>query len=191
MSSAISLVNRHTDATQALILTTAVQQLEDTGVNGVTVRAVAKKAGISERTVFRYYASRDAFLDAVATEAARSMETPAPPATIDELLDYAGPLYRRFEERAGLVQAALHTEIFGRIRQVVARERWQAVRALIDEHAAHSSESSRKIAATNISYYLSATTWHYYRYQFYLSLEDAIECATSVVHLVVDDIAKK
>jgi len=191
MSSAISLVNRHTDATQALILTTAVQQLEDTGVNGVTVRAVAKKAGISERTVFRYYASRDAFLDAVATEAARSMETPAPPATIDELLDYAGPLYRRFEERAGLVQAALHTEIFGRIRQVVARERWQAVRALIDEHAPERSESSRKIAATNISYYLSATTWHYYRYQFELSLEDAIESATCVVNLVVDDIAKE
>ena len=191
MSSIISLVNRHTDATQALILTTAVQQLEDTGVNGVTVRAVAKKAGISERTIFRYYASRDEFLDAVAAEAARSMETPAPPATIDELLDYAGPLYRRFEERAGLVQAALHTEIFGRIRQVVAQERWQAVRALIDQHAVHRSESSRKIAATNISYYLSATTWHYYRYQFELSIEEAIESATCVVHLVVDDIAKK
>jgi len=191
MSSNISLVNRHTDATQALILATAVQQLEDSGVSGLTVRSVAKKAGISERTIFRYYASRDEFLDAVAAEVARSLETPASPRTIDELLEYAGPLYRRFEERASLVQAALHTEIFGRIRQVVARERWQAVRALIDQHAAHRPESSRKIAATNISYYLSATTWHYYRYQFERSLDEAIECAKSVVQLVVEDIAKK
>ena len=191
MSSIISLVNRHTDATQALILATAVQQLEDSGVNGLTVRAVAKKAGISERTIFRYYASRDEFLDAVAAEVALSMETPASPATLDELLAYPGPLYRRFEERASLVRAALHTEIFGRIREAVARERWQAVRALIDQHAAHRSETSRQIAATNISYYLSATTWHYYRYQFELSLEDAIECARSVVHLVINDIAKR
>src|SRR6476646_371081 len=104
MSTTISLKDRQTDATQKLILLTAVELLETDGVNATTARAVAKKAGISERTVFRYYGSRDDFLDAVAEEAAAKMHTPHPPDNIKELADYVSSLYRRFEEFEALIR---------------------------------------------------------------------------------------
>ena len=190
MSSIISLNDRHTDATQKLILSTAVELLETSGVTDLTVRAVAKQAGMSERTVFRYFATRDEFLDAVAVAAVSGMHTPLPPKTVKELLNFPEPLYRSFEDRATLVVAGLHTEIFKRVRVKAAGERWKAVRDIVDKHAPKSSKKDRKIAATNISYYLSASTWHYYRSNFELSLDDSIACAKSAVRLILGDVSK-
>lgn len=190
MSSIISLNDRHTDATQKLILSTAVELLESSSVSDLTVRAVAKRAGMSERTVFRYFPTRDEFLDAVAATAVDGMRTPAPPTTVKELLNYPEPLYRSFEDRAPLVEAGLHTEIFKRVRAKAAGERWRAVRDIIDKYAPNRSKKDRKIAATNISYYLSASTWHYYRSHFELSPDESIACAKSAVRLIVEDISR-
>jgi len=191
MSSIISLNDRHTDATQKLILSTALDLLERSGVSDVTVRAVAKQAGMSERTIFRYFATRDEFLDALAKFASEQMHAPSAPETIDELLKYPAPLYRSFEERAQLIRGVLHTEIFSRVRYEAAEKRWRAVAELIDSFASNRAKKDRMIAATNINYYLSASTWNYYREHFGLSLDDTISCAKSAVRLTVDEIGKK
>jgi AcrR family transcriptional regulator len=191
MSTAFSLKDRHADTTQRLILSTAVELLEREGVNATTARAVAKEAGISERTIFRYYASRDEFLDAIAEEAISRMQTPPPPDSIKDLLDYADPLYRRFEEWAPLLNAALHSDISKRVRANVAEIRWKAIAVLIDREFPKARKRERKIAATNISYYLSASSWHYYRTQFGLSLGDTIECARAAIRSAVRDLGGK
>ncbi|HZH42510.1 MAG TPA: helix-turn-helix domain-containing protein [Lysobacter sp.] len=173
----LTLSARLADHTRSLILASAVELLEAEPVSGLTVRAVAARAGISERTVFRYFATRDDFLEAVASEVARRLELPAPPATVDELPDFADRLYRRFEAKAALTRAALHTEIFSRMRDTQARERWASVQRLVDAYAPRRSAEARAIAAANIRYFLSATTWHYYRTHFGFELERAIACA--------------
>ena len=190
-STNFTLKERQTDATHKLILTTAVELLETDGVTATTARAVAKRAGISERTVFRYYGSRDELLDAVAEEAAAKMHTPPPPERIEMLVDYVSELYRCFEEFEPLLKEALHTEISKRIRATVALRRWTAVSGLVDAAAPHRSSADRKIAATNISYYLSASTWLYYRFTFDLSAKDAQKYAKSAVALIVADVLKK
>ena len=187
-SSNFTLKERQTDATQKLILSTAIELLETDGVTATTARAVAKKAGISERTVFRYYGSREDFLDALAEEAAAKMHTPPPPDDIEQLADYVGALYKRFEEFRPLLKEALHTEISKRIRASVARRRWTAVRRLVDAAAPHRSSSDRETAATNISYYLSASTWQYYRFTFNLSAKESERFARSAIALFVRDI---
>jgi AcrR family transcriptional regulator len=188
MSSTITLKDRQFDATQKLIRSTAVELLETQGVNATTARAVAKQAGISERTIFRYYASREELLDAIADEATNRIQAPPPPANIDELRDFAAPLYACFEQWAPLLKEALHTEISKRVMATVAHGRWTAVRSIIDFHAPHRTVRDRKVAATNISYYLSASTWYYYRFNFELSAKDTERFAQSAINLFVEDI---
>jgi len=185
MSTPISLKDRHSDATQQLILSTAIELLEAGSVSDVTARAVAKHAGMSERTVFRYFATRDDFLDAIAAEAAVRMQSPPPPATIDELLDYPKPLYRSFEDRAALVQGVLHTELFKRVRVTAAGERWTAVAKIIEAAVPERAKKERRLLATNVNYFLSATTWHYYRTRFELSAEDAIAAAKAAIRALL------
>ncbi len=186
MSRGMSLVERHTDATQKIILASAIELLEQSSVGELTVRATAKRAGISERTVFRYIASRNEFLDAVADEVTRTLQLPPIPLEIEALLTYPKDLYTCFEERADLAKAALHTEMFKRLREGPGVERWQAIQTLIDAHAPHRSDHDRKIAAANIRYYLAATTWHYYRFYFGFTLEDAIASAQLVIKQSID-----
>lgn len=178
---ALRLAERHGDLTRQLILDAAVAMLERAGVTDLTVRAVAKQAGISERTVFRYFADREAFLDALAEAVRARMALPAPPRTLEELLGMPRALYTRFEATKDLTVASLHSELTPRMRGTAARARWKAVQQILREAAPRSGERPRMIAAANIRFYLAASTWHYYRFYFGFSLEDTIACAETAI----------
>ena len=185
------LSERLADHTQGLILASAIEFLEQSPVSDLTVRAVAARAGISERTVFRYFPTRDDFLDAVAGAVSARMDLPPSPATLDELLKFPDTLYRRFDATAALTKAALHTELVTRLRSAAAQQRWVAVRALLEAHAPRRTAHARDVAAANICYQLTATTWHYYRFHFGFSLERTIECGTTVVRQSVEALGPK
>ncbi|MGE5615887.1 MAG: TetR/AcrR family transcriptional regulator [Bacillota bacterium] len=172
-----SLTERQSDLTARLILDAAIATLEDESVKGLTVRAVAARANISERTVFRYFATRDDFLDGVALEVMRRLRTPDHPRTLEELLAAPAALYACFEAQHKLTVTTLHTEISQRIRANIAKGRWVAVRKLVDRLASRKPENERKIAAANIRFFLAASTWHYYRTTFGLSAAETVECA--------------
>src|SRR6516225_9796699 len=94
---AATLTNRRNDLSRSLILDAALDVLERSGVSELTARAVAKHANISERTVFRYFPTRDEFLDAVAAEARSRMSLPPPPRDVDQLFAAPRALYEAFE----------------------------------------------------------------------------------------------
>jgi AcrR family transcriptional regulator len=188
---ALKLVDRQTDLTRRLIMDSAVQSLEHTSLGELTVRAVAKAANISERTVFRYFATREELLDALAAAVSEKMALPAPPATVEELLAAPRALYGRFDAVRELTLAALHSELFHRMRETQARVRWTAVQAIVDAAAPRRSARERKLAAANIRFYLAASAWHYFRFYFGFSLEDSIACAEMAIRQSLDGLAKK
>jgi len=177
----VSPLTTGSGATERRILDAALRVLEAHSVSQLTVRAVAQKAGVSERTIFRYFATREALLDAIAAAVTRKLALPDPPSSIEQIVAAPRALYTAFEARRRLTRAALHSEIFEHMRLAQAQERWQAVRAVLDAHAPRRSEQERRIAATNIRYLLSATTWNYYRFYFGFSLEETIECAETAI----------
>jgi AcrR family transcriptional regulator len=171
-----SLTSRHADLTHALILEAAVALLKGAPVSELSVRSVARQAGMSERTVFRYFATRDALLDAVAVEVTRRLATPPPPKDLAELLDYARVLYSRFDAESALATAVLYSELYSRVRKGM-QARAVALRDLIDRLAPRRPEHERRLVAANVAYHLIATTWHYYRYYYGFSLQDSVESA--------------
>lgn len=183
---AASLAEKRNDLTRALIMEAAIGVLENGAVHELTVRAVAKRANISERTVFRYFASREAFLDAVAAEVQRRLDLPPPPDSLEALEAAPRGLYKGFEAQANLTRAALHSELFPRLRDGYANKRWQAVRRIVDERWPDRPERERRIAAANIRYYLAASTWNYYRFYMGFSLKDSIECAETVIRQTLE-----
>src|SRR6516162_9245341 len=54
-----ALVARQTDLTQRLILDAALEVIAEAPTEPLSVRATARRAGMSERTVFRYFATRE------------------------------------------------------------------------------------------------------------------------------------
>jgi len=177
----ISLAARHADLTQRVILDAAVDLLETRSVSELSVRAVAKHAHISERTIFRYFAARDDMLDAVAAEVAIRTQAPPNPRTVAELLAYPEAIFARYEETSALTLAAMHSELFHRIRTTDAERRGATIRALVDREAAARPERERRHAAANIHYHVVASTWRYYRFYFGFPLADAVACARMAI----------
>ncbi len=188
---ALTLADRQADFTRRLILDTAVRSLEHTSIGELTLRAVAKAANISERTVFRYFATREEFLDAVAEAVRDEMALPPAPTSVEELLAMPRALYGRFEAVRELTKAALHSELFHRMRESQARVRWTAVQGIVDALAPRRSARERKLAAANIRFYLAASAWHYFRFYFGFSLEDSIACAETAIRQSLDGLARK
>jgi hypothetical protein len=141
---------------------------------------------MSERTVFRYFATRDEFLDAVTVATRERMALPPSPRSMNELHSLPRRLYDAFEAQQRLVIAGLHSEISDRIREVAVRTRWAAVRELLDEHAPKRSPHDRKLGAATICHYLGATCWHFYRFRIKLTAEDTIECAELAVEQAIE-----
>jgi AcrR family transcriptional regulator len=60
--------------TREAIVAALVEQVADAGLNDFSVPKVAKRAGVSVRTVYRYFPNRDDLLDAVNEYWSPSME---------------------------------------------------------------------------------------------------------------------
>lgn len=174
-----SLADRQSELTRKLILDAALETLEAAPAGELTMRLVAKRAAISERTVFRYFATREDLLDAVVDAFQTRLELPATPRTLEDLLGYPSALYRRFEVNANANKASLQSEIAQRLRQ--DKSRLIAVRKIVDRIAPQSADRMRKIAAANIRFYLAASSWFYFRFVFGFSLEDSIACAETAM----------
>jgi AcrR family transcriptional regulator len=176
-----ALVARQTDLTQRLILEAALEVVAEAPTEPLSVRATARRAGMSERTVFRYFATREDLVTAAAGEFARRLNLPEPPASLEELLAFPASLYACFEDLGDFIRATLPSELSQRLRGQAAVERRQAIAALIDRLAPDRPEEERRIAAANIHYHLVASTWHYYRVHFGFSPEEAVRSAQTVI----------
>lgn len=185
-----SLKDRQYALTRRALLDAAVEQLQDGTWAELTIRAVARRAGVAERTAFRHFSSREEFLDALAMEVSLRLELPALPASAQDLPDVPRGLYRAYEAHAALTRAALHSELFDRIRETTAQARWEAVKTLVDAFAPDRSERDRALAAANIRLQLSATSWNYYRSYFGFSLADSIAGAEQAIALFVGALRK-
>jgi AcrR family transcriptional regulator len=180
------LAELHADTTRRLILRAALDVLEGASVSELTVREVARICAISERTVFRHFPDREALLDAIAEEARREMALPKHPRSVQELLALPAALYERFEAAAPIVRAMLHTDLWHRMRDAQARERWAAVRAIVDREFPRAPAAMRRRSAANIRFFLAASTWRYYREYFGFSLADSIASAELAVRQALE-----
>lgn len=179
-----TLAGRHGEHTRREIVTAAAELLSTAPLSSLTNAAVASHAGISERTVYRHFPTREVLLAALACEVAARIDAPPAPDSVDALPGYVRALYGRFEASAGLTAAALHADLFPAMRDGVAAQRWKALRTLLRRTFPTLPAATVEGASANLRYLLSATTWNYYRTQFSFDFErtvTAVELAVSMI----------
>ena len=101
-----NLQAQHTDATRKLILEWAMHLLVAEKQTPFSHEAVAEAAGISARTVYRHFPSRDELISALWYEFQLEHQSTLPK-TEKELLQKTAELFRHFDRYEGLVRAYL------------------------------------------------------------------------------------
>src|SRR5262249_62319829 len=71
--SPITLRDQHSELTRDLIFQALTRLVLDEGVHDVSIQQVADVAGVSHRTVYRYFSSREELLDGLAEWLDRQM----------------------------------------------------------------------------------------------------------------------
>jgi AcrR family transcriptional regulator len=176
----------HREATLNLIMEALIGQLRSHRLEELTMRDVADKAGIAERTLFRHFPNREALFAAARARIPDVLGVPPPAQTLAELRRYAPLIFDRFDEHRSLVENLLFTPGGQEVLKPERRRRLAAVQTIVDGTAPGAPAAERERVSHLVRYLLSAYTWHFFRFQFGLSQQDTIDAVNWAVGALLD-----
>jgi AcrR family transcriptional regulator len=144
----MTLREQHALATRERILGAVADLLEQGDLDELTVPAVSDASGVSLRTIYRYYPTREELLEAAGRWIGDELLKHPYPRHVDEIADLYQEGTEDFDERPGLVRALAFSQLGQRVRGYRRRERLEAIgRALRAELTALSEPELRQAEA--------------------------------------------
>src|SRR3954451_8709998 len=128
MAATISLREQHAQATRERILAAVADLLEEGRLHELTMPAVAKASGISLRTVYRYYPTREQLLEAAGRWIGSELLGQGYPRSLDDVADTFENGCREFDRHPGLVRALALSRLGREVRAPRRGERVDAIR---------------------------------------------------------------
>ncbi|MGS2719598.1 TetR/AcrR family transcriptional regulator [Paraglaciecola aestuariivivens] len=181
-----SLQQKKADFTQQLLLSAATELASQAKISEISFKKVADHAGISERTMFRYFTSREAFLDALADHLHKQLQLPPLPNSVNHLEEYVGQLFNSLEGQPKVLKILFDPLLLSRIINTSAKHRYLELITLLEQHYPKCDKALIKLSAANIRYVMSASSWRYYRENFSFDLNTSIQCAQLIVRQSLD-----
>jgi AcrR family transcriptional regulator len=126
-----SLRDLYREQTRTRILDAAMAELAETELEELTMAGVAARAGVTERTVFRHFATRDALIRAVWPQMQARVRSPGFPATADALIETPNLLFPEFDKEERLMRASAFSAAGREVRRASNPQRQAALRAAV------------------------------------------------------------
>jgi AcrR family transcriptional regulator len=149
----------------------------------VTVRAVAERAGVNHRTVYRHFASERELHDAIVRRLEEEAGEPLTELDLDGLPDVTAQVF------SYLSSFALRSRTGGNPTLVeVDERRRQALRAAVEPAAAGWTEADREMAAAMLDVLWTVNSYDRLTAVWKLDPDEASRAVAGVVRLIVDAI---
>jgi AcrR family transcriptional regulator len=188
--SAVSLREQHAEMTRERILSAVADLLED-GVSELTMPGVADASGVSLRTLYRYFPTRDALFEAAARWIGDELLRHPYPETLDEIAELFRVGCRDFDERPQLVRAMALSQLGQDVRAFRRRERVEAIRdALRRETPGLSADEMRRAEAV-LAYLHNMLAYTTLREESGLSGDEIGEAAAWAIQTLVGDLRRR
>src|SRR5436305_14842206 len=136
----VSLREQRAQAARERILAAVATLLEDAHVDDLTVPQVAEAAGISLRTVYRYYPTREQLLEAAGRWIGSELLGQGYPQSLDDIADTFAEGCREFDRHPGLVRALALSQLGREVRAPRRGEPPDAIRDALPSGVGHLSE---------------------------------------------------
>ncbi|HET6916880.1 MAG TPA: TetR/AcrR family transcriptional regulator [Acidimicrobiales bacterium] len=154
-----SLRERQAEQLRATILETVIREMETRPVDDLSMGDVAEAAGISLRTLYRYFPDRPSLLSAAGRHVVDSLDLPiaieGPDAISASFLDAA----RRFSTRPQLARALVQTAAGRAARSSARSQRTEAVGLALQSLTDGLDPAIARRAAAVISHLCSLQSW--------------------------------
>lgn len=169
------------EKTRRAILDALAEVIVESGGFGFSVQQVADRAGVTHRTVYNHFPTREALNDALAVHVEQELGRIRPGPPIPSSLDGLAPVVQEAYGAFGLlevhVRAYVMLMIASRAPAEVTRERTSALEELIRREVRVQPPLTPRGLTAAVRMFLSSTGWHLLTEHFGLTTEEAATTA--------------
>lgn len=174
-------------ATQAAILAAYAELIEEVGTDDVSFRLVALRAGVGERTVFRYYPTRADLLLATAAWIERTIFPRAESESIFDVPIAIREAMEAYDRRPELAFVVAETAMRGVNGSDPAPHR-EEFDGMLRREAPSLGDDDRRAVVAALSHLDSSATWVTMRREIGMSGRDIADAATWAAEAILDPI---
>ncbi|TCU28076.1 TetR family transcriptional regulator [Rhizobium azibense] len=185
------LREKKTRETREAILVALFELMDSAGgaPDEIGTEAIARKAGVQRRTLFRHFATKDELLAAFWPWLNARIGVSASPETLREIVEGPRLAFRRFDAHESAIRAALHSRTGREMRMgTVARRRACFARALGTAIASLPADGTAKVEAL-AHLLLSASAWEVLKDYGGLTGAQAGETASWALEVILSAVA--
>lgn len=187
-----SLRDQQQKLTREIILRSVADQLETGEASEITLPDVARRAGVSVRTVYRHFVSReDLFREAADWISAHLFGASQMPETIAELAaDYRENLVA-FDEHPNLVRAMAISRAGNSVRSARRGRRLESLGRALGEVTDNLSPDERRQVEALFGYLVNMLAWVTMRDEYGLSGEQIAKAMDWALEALIDDLRRR
>src|SRR5436190_23405394 len=185
------LRQRHHELTRELILRTVAELVEEDGASELAVPEVARRSGVSLRTVYRYFPTRDELLAAAGEWIADQFLEPHLPARLAEMPENWADNAARFDEHEGLFRAMALTAAGQSVRSGRRRQRLEKLREALSEVTDGLPEAEARRAFAVFAYLNNMLSWVTMRDEAGLDGKEVGAAVAWAMDVLIDDLRRR
>lgn len=182
--------NTARERTRGAILEAMADVISEANGIGFSVQAVADRAGVTHRTIYNHFPTREALCEGYAAYVDELLVATGGQAPVDYSLDalpaLTGDLYQTFARRDRHARAYVMLMIGNRQPLPTWRNRTLAVEREIARHAATGAPVTPKLATAAVRMFVSTMGWHLLTEQCGLSTEEAAAASAWATRTLLD-----
>lgn len=168
MNDSATLRDQQAEFTRNLLLEAARTVIIENNPEDFTMQKVAREAGVSHRTVYRYFPSRQALIDEFSEWLEQRFDNSSIASlSIDEIDDVARFAFARFDRNAQFFEAAARLSVGG-LRPADQAKRTAVIRKAFDERFPDLDEQAANQAFAVLRHLIGLQTWFELRDRFQL-----------------------
>jgi AcrR family transcriptional regulator len=148
----VSLRDQQAAVARERILQAVAELLERDGTDELTMPEVAEASGVSLRTVYRYYPTREALLEAAGSWIGGELLKQGYPQSLDDVADSFERACAEFDAHPGLVRAMALSQLGKEARSARRHERLKALRRALEKEVGALPEAELRQAEAVLAY---------------------------------------
>jgi AcrR family transcriptional regulator len=156
----------------------------------LSVPALAKAAGVSVPTVYRYFPTREALMDATQEAIGARLGRPHWPESPEDLSVRVDERYAWFEDNGVLIRAILSSPLGREVLASVQRRREQVIRRSIAPRVAHLGDAQARAVMAVVSLLDDAHSWRQLRDAWRVPQQDATSAARWAMQTLLAQLAR-
>jgi AcrR family transcriptional regulator len=186
-----SLRHRHSELTRELILRTVATMLEEGGAGELVVPEVARRAGVSLRTVYRHFPSRDELIAAAGEWIGVHVLAAGMPERIDEIPAEYARNAPRLDEHPNLVYAMALSRGANSLRSVRRQRRLENLQKALREVTDGLSEAETRRAFAVFAYLDNMLAWVTMRDEAGLDGKEVGATVAWAMQVLIEDLRRR